>query len=64
MLDIEALRLTDEEEGLYAEFELIDAQLTQVLWGIVDWLEDLSPWDRVDILEDHLLAASRPRPEA
>jgi len=73
-LDIEALQLTDnalleilleprEGDDLEIAHALVNAALTKALWGVVDWLEETSPWDRVDILEDHLLAADRPRPE-
>ncbi len=57
MLDIEALRLTDEELHRWLEDRLgehyrfnkdfchglADAQLAKVLWGIADWLEPMFP---------------------
>ena len=79
MLDIKALRLTDQEitaafqvlpasEGVMAD--IADAALTKALWGIQHWLwthEGEGAADRVRYLSEYLrselLAAGMPRPE-
>ena len=68
-LDIDTLRVTSEDfaynwrQPPFVYRSVADIQLAKALWGVVDWLEEADPWDRVDILEDHLLAAGIPKPE-